>query len=100
VPVTGGSVSAELLLLLPARSRLPHKSQFKWIFYLAFASRSSRACCLVRANQARIRLKFVVELAQQGFFRICSLARHLDGLGDRLALSSSGSSGQATARWA
>src|ERR1700735_5354709 len=36
VPVTGGSVSAELLLLLPTGSRLPHKSQSKGLILLGF----------------------------------------------------------------
>ena len=39
--------------LLPARSRLPHKSQFTEVAYLASASRSPRICWSVRASQAR-----------------------------------------------
>lgn len=40
--------------LLPVRSRLPHKSQFTRILYLASASPSPRICWAVRPSQASI----------------------------------------------
>jgi hypothetical protein len=58
--------------LLPARSRLPHKSQITRISYLASASPSPHICRAVRASQAS-REKLVSDTGRRGFDRMRSL---------------------------
>jgi hypothetical protein len=57
--------------LLPARSRLPHKSQFTRISYLASASPSPRICWAVRPSQASME-KLVSDMGRRGFDRMRS----------------------------
>jgi hypothetical protein len=57
--------------LPPARSCLPHKSQFTWISYLASASPSPHICWAVRSSQAS-REKLVSDMGRRGFDRMRS----------------------------
>jgi len=57
--------------LLPVRSRLPHKSQFTRISYLASASPSPRTCWAVRPSQASME-KLVSDMGRRGFDRMRS----------------------------